>query len=138
MNWASHKRLSYGQRYIFRPWLVPSSGIADDLISPYSSMLPCLLCCPLSDPPLSCLSYHARFGRPLLLFPGMSTSSILLTMCPSVSSSSLDSFFCNFLGRLRYSCCPSNVFISDLVTPHISIRISFSLVWPKICFTHST
>ena len=28
-------------------------------------------------------SFHLRFGHPLLLFPGMSTSSILLTMCSS-------------------------------------------------------
>ena len=28
-------------------------------------------------------SFHLRFGRPLLLFPGMSSSSILLTMCSS-------------------------------------------------------
>ena len=27
--------------------------------------------------------FHLRFGRPLLLFPGMSTSNILLTMCSS-------------------------------------------------------
>ena len=35
-----------------------------------------------------CLSYthlvHLRFGRPLLLFPGVSTSSIFLTMCSSL------------------------------------------------------
>ena len=30
-------------------------------------------------------SFHLRSGRPLLLFPGMSTSSILLTMCSSAS-----------------------------------------------------
>ena len=28
-------------------------------------------------------AFHLRFGRPLLLFPGMSTSSILLAMCSS-------------------------------------------------------
>ena len=28
-------------------------------------------------------SFHLRFGRPLLLFPGVSTSSILLTVCSS-------------------------------------------------------
>ena len=26
--------------------------------------------------------------------------------------------FCNFLGRLDHSCCPSNVFISDLIPCH--------------------
>ena len=104
----------------------------------YSSILPCLLCCPLSAShpsylsythlippfcPVCCVvlfkphichisltrilflhsalfvvlsslsltsvisllhtSFHLRFARPLLLFPGMPTSSILLTMCSS-------------------------------------------------------
>ena len=53
-------------------------------------------------------SVHRRFGRPLLLFPGMSTSSIILNMCSSFilltwPSVSLQSCFRNFHVRLHHS-----------------------------------
>ena len=38
---------------------------------------------PISVMSLLHASFHLRFGRPLILFPGISTSSILLTMCSS-------------------------------------------------------
>ena len=44
------------------------------------------------------------------------------SLCAPLSLSShgrrlpLQLFFCNFLGRLHHSCCPFNVFISDLTT----------------------
>ena len=46
----------------------------------------CPVCCVFLFQPACFISlldasFHLRFGRPLLLFPGMSTSSILLTMC---------------------------------------------------------
>ena len=55
-------------------------GIADDRIPPR-----CPVCCIVlfqTHPVMSLLqaSFHIWFGRPLLLFPGMSTSSMLLTM----------------------------------------------------------
>ena len=45
----------------------------------YSSMLPCLLCCPLSAPPLSyfsCTHLSTSGLAALLLFPAISTSSM--------------------------------------------------------------
>ena len=70
---------------------------------------------PISVMSLLHASFHLRFGRPLLLFPGISTSSILLTICASLSefhsphmAVPLQSFFSNFLGSLHHSCCPSN------------------------------
>ena len=49
-----------------------------------SSILPSLLRCPAAVISLLHASFRLRFGRPLLLFPGMSTSSILLSMCSSL------------------------------------------------------
>ena len=43
-------------------------------------MLPCLLCFPISAPPLLLASFPLGFGRSLLLLPGVFTSSILLTV----------------------------------------------------------
>ena len=147
--WACLK-LSFGQIYLLRPWLVPSSGvtgIADDLIPPW---------CPVScvvpfQPRLFHISltriFPLMFGRSLLLFPGMSTSSTLLTVCPSfillTRPYHLSRFSVIFFGRLHHSCCPSNMYISDLIPSchvHLSIFISFSCgqiyvfassTWPK-------
>ena len=113
-------------RLLLHPWLVPSSGIAglaDDLISQG-----CPVCCIVlfhSAPPLSYLSYKHLSTLSLaalfffsLVYPHL--YSILLTMCSSLILITwpLESFFCNLLGRLCQSCCPSNyVFISDLIPP---------------------
>ena len=84
--------------------------------------------------PLLHASFHLRSGHHLL-FPGMSTSSILLTVCSSFILLTwpchFSRFFCDFLGRLHHS-CPSNVFTSDVIPPcHITDiitnrRIEFS------------
>ena len=119
-------------------------------------MLPCLSCCPLSDPPLSCLScMHlsiGRFGRPLLLFPGMSTSNILLTMCSSFILLTWPYHFTRFSVIFLDACSTLGVplmcsfwILSLLVTPHIhlSILISFTssvLLVPSLSprFLHHT
>ena len=91
-------------------------------------MLPSLLCCPLSVPPLSYRSYtHLSIlylERPLLLFPGMSTSSILLTMCSS---------FILITWAYHFSRC-SVIFLDActalVVPPMCSLRILSLLVTP--------
>ena len=62
---------------LLHPWLVPSSGvagIADDLIPPY-----CPVCCPLSDPPLSCPSYMH------LSILGLAALFFFSLVCPHVA-----------------------------------------------------
>ena len=75
---------------------------------------------------------HLMFGRSLLLFPGMSISSILLTMCSSfiliTRPYHSSSFLCNVLGRLRQSCCTSNMLISDRITYSSSSPIRFLII----------
>ena len=80
-------------------------------------------------------SFHLRFGRPLLVFPGMSTSSILLTMCSSFILLTWPYHFSRFSVIFLDACTTLVVplmclfWISSLlVTPHIhlSILISFT------------
>ena len=95
-------------------------------------MLPCLLCCPLSSPPLLSASFHRMFGRNL---HGMSTSGTLLTTCSSfiLITGQLESFFCVCIGRMYCTTlavpliCSFRI-LSLLVTPHnhLSILISFT------------
>ena len=76
-------------------------------------------------------SFHLRVGRPLLLFPGMSTCSILLT---TFSCSLLSAWSYNLICfRLFafYSCCSSNKFNSDVILfftshNHLCIIVSFT------------
>ena len=102
-------------------------------------MLPCLSCCPLSDPLLSCLScmHLSIVGLAVLFFfSPVCPHLTFFSLCAPLSFSShvpLQSFFCNFLGRLHHSCCPSNVFISDTMifsypslSPDTSISASSS------------
>ena len=80
-------------------------------------------------------SVHVRFGCPLLLFPGMSTSSILLTICSSFILLTWPYHFSRF-SVIFFDACTTLVvplmcafrILSLLVTPHIhlSIRISFT------------
>ena len=65
----------------------------------------------------------------------------VFSLCIPLSFSSymaipLQSFFCNFLGRLHHSCCPSNVFISDLFPPCHSTHPSQHphLIYFQSCF----
>ena len=110
-------------------------------------MLSCLSCCPLSDPPLSCLScmHRSIVGVAVLfffvhvslshLFPGMSTSNILLTMCSSFILFTWPYHFSRF-SVIYVDACTTVVvplmfsfrIVSLLVTPHIhlSILISFT------------
>ena len=71
-------------------------------------------------------SLHRRFGRPLLLFPGMSTSNILLTMCSSFILLTWPYHACRFSVIFLDACttlvvplmCSFRI-LSLLVTPHI-------------------
>ena len=79
--------------------------------------------------------FHLRFGHPLLLFPGMSTSSILLAMCSSFILLTWPYHFSRF-SVIFFDACTTLVvplmcsfrIVSLLVTPHIhlSILISFT------------
>ena len=100
-------------------------------------MPPCLLSCPLSDPPLSCLScmHLSILGLTLLLFPGISTYSIILTMCSSFILLTWPYHFSHCSVIILEACttlvvplmCSFRI-LSLLVTPHIhrSILISFT------------
>ena len=82
-------------------------------------------------------SFHCRFGRPLLLFPGMFISNILLTMCSSFILLTWPYHFSRFSVIFLDACttivvplmCSFRI-LSLLVTPHIhlSILISFTLI----------
>ena len=90
-------------------------------------MLPCLLSCPLSDPPLSCLScmHLAIVGlAALLFFSPVCQHLIFFSLCAPLSFTShgrpyhFSLFSVIFLvACTMHSCCPSNVFISDLIPP---------------------
>ena len=88
-------------------------------------MLSCLSCCPLSDPPLSFLYcvHLSIVGLAVLFFSPVCPHLTFFSQCNVLLFHSthmavpLQSFFCNFLGRLHHSCCPSNVFISDRIPP---------------------
>ena len=80
-------------------------------------------------------SFHRRFGRPLLLFPGISTSNILLTMCSSFILLTWPYHFSRFSVIFLEACTTPVVppmcsfrILSLLVTSHIhlSILISFT------------
>ena len=80
-------------------------------------------------------SFHRRFGRHLLLFPGMSTSNILLTMCSSFILLTWPYHFSRFsvivldpFTTLVVPLMCSFRILSLLVIPHIhlSILISFT------------
>ena len=77
--------------------------------------------------------FHLRFGRPLLLFPGMSTSSILLTMCSSFilltwpyHFSRISIIFLDACTTLVAVLMCSFRILSLLVTPHIHLSILIS------------
>ena len=98
-------------------------------------MLSCLLRCPLSALPLTCLSYThlSILGLAALFFffPGMSTSSILLTMCSSFILLTWPYHLSRFSVIFSDSCISlvvpimcSFLILSLLVTPHIHLRSS--------------
>ena len=102
--------------HILLPWLFPSpgvAGIADDLIPP---------CCPVcrvvlfqthpSVMSLLCESFILVWPSPF--FSPVCQHLTFFSLCAPLP---LQSFLCNFLGRLHHSCCPSDVFISDLIPP---------------------
>ena len=110
-------------------------------------MLPCLLSCPLSDPPLSCLSCmgFSILGLAALFFFSLVCPHLaFLSLCAPLSFSSrgyrpLQLFFCNFLGCLHHFCYPAsslNVFISDLIPPCDSAHPSrlLHLIYFLSCF----
>ena len=84
-----------------------------------SFMLPCLLCYPISA--LASVISLLQVSLAALYFsmvcPHLSFFSLCLIFHPPYMVIPLQSFFCHFHGRLRYSCCPSNVFISDVIPP---------------------
>ena len=90
----------------------------------YFFMLPCLLCGPLSAPPLSYRSYvHLSILSFAALFffslvcPHLTFFSLCALLSFSLHGRTTSVVFCTFLGRLHHSCCPSNVFISDVIPP---------------------
>ncbi len=89
-----------------------------------SSILPCLLRCPLSTLPVSYLSYTHLYIlclAALFFFSLVCPHLAFFSLCAPLSFSShgrtTSVVLCNFLGRLCQSCCPSNAFISDLIPP---------------------
>ena len=75
---------------------------------------------------LSCVSstsvisrLHASFWPLSSSFPWYvhiyHSSQYVLLFHPHRMAVPLQSFFCNFLGSLHHSCCPSNVFILDFI-----------------------
>ena len=96
--------------------------IADQPLLPF-----CPVCCVVLFQPCLChisllhASFHLRFGRPLVFLgkcPHLTFFSLYLRLFhPHHLAVPLQSFFCHFLGRLPHPCCPSNVFISDLIPP---------------------
>ena len=122
--------------------VLSSSSLACPVISgrrysclSYSSMLPCLLCYPVSVPPLSYLYYTHLFGLYLRLVTGMSTSNILLNTCSSFiliawpyHFSRFSVIFLDVSTTLVVPLMCSFWILSLLVTPHIhlSILISFT------------
>ena len=96
----------------------------------YSSMLPCVSCCPLSAPLLSCLScmHLSTLGLVALYFfspvcPHLTVFSLCAPFHHHHMAVPLQSF--SVIVRvsqewsifLHHSCCPSNVFISGLIPP---------------------
>ena len=63
-------------------------------------------------------SFHLRFGRPLLLFPGISTSNILLTMCSSFILLTWPYHFSRF----------SVIFLDACTTPVVPLMCSFRIL----------
>ena len=99
-------------------------------------------------------SFHRRCGRPLLLFPGMSTSSILLAMCSSFILLTWPYHFSHF-SVISLEACTTLVvplmcsfrILSLLVTPHIhlsslisftSSRASCPFVVAQVSVTYNT
>ena len=105
--------------------------------------------------PLSILCLAAFSPSPWYVHIKHSSRCALLFHSPHLTVP-LQSFFCRFLGRLHNSCCPSNVFISDvnppcdqahpsqrprllpvvLLVPLLlprSLHNTTELVWPQLC-----
>ena len=104
----------------------------------YSSMLPCLSCCPLSAPLLSCLScmHLSILGLAVLFFfSPVSPHLTFFSLCAPLSFSSHGHHFSRFSVIFLDACTTPVVplmcsfrILSLLVTPHIhlSILISFT------------
>ena len=96
----------------------------------YSSMLPYLLSCPLSDQPLSCLSCMGLSILGLaVLFLSLVCPHLAFLLCAPLSFSShgfrpLQSFLGNFLGCSHHS-CPSNC-VHFWSYPSLSLHTSMS------------
>ena len=83
-------------------------------------------------------SFHLRFGRPLLLFPVISTSGILLTMCSSFILLTWTYHFSRFSVVFLEACttlvvplmCSFRI-LSLLVTPHIQLSILVSFTYSR-------
>ena len=86
-------------------------------------------------------SFHRRFGCPLLLFPGMSTSNILLSMFSTFILLTCPYHYTRFSVIFLHACTTPVVpimcsfrILSILVTPHIYLCILISFI---SCFLSS-
>ena len=83
-------------------------------------------------------SFHRRFGRPLLLCPGMFTANIILTMCSSFILLTWPYHFSRFSVIFLDACttlvvplmCSFRI-LSHLVTPHIHLSILISFTFSR-------
>ena len=119
----------WGRRY---GWLASSSILL--------RLLRCLLSTPASVISLLHASLHRMFGRPLLLFLGMSASSILLTMSSSIILLIWSYHFSRFSVTFSDACTALVVplmclirFVSLHVTPHRYRHHTTELVGPQFC-----
>ena len=114
--------------FLFHLWLVPSSAVAGiaDLFFLHAALFVALpsfnSACVIS---LLHASFHIGFGRPLLLFPGMSTSNIRLTMCSSVILTKRSCYFSRILS-FSWTRAPLVLFLSCVhfgYQPFLSLRV---------------
>ena len=128
-----------------------------------SSMLPCLLCCPLSAPPLSYLSYHSshyvliihshhrwpyNFSRFSVIFLKACTILVVPLTCsfrilslrvtPHIHLSIVISFTSNRAQFLSSRCCPGFSTIQHSWSDHSFVNLPLQFHWHPPVTQHST
>ena len=136
------------------PWLFPVIWGRRYSWLASSPSQPCLLCCPLSAPPLSYLSYmHLSISGldTLIFFSLVCPHLTFFSLCAPLSFSSHGRTTCRFsvifLEHGKAVClwqiwmhhsCPSNVFILDLIPPYHSCIWQLQLCGHTECSVYST